>query len=141
MFFFLFYEIYSLFIKYIRIYQFNVKKIMDIYTYTIFCICWEYNGLVRGFVILAPSQILCEPYTGWPRSYRKSVLYFCVSVLGRLRYLQYIFAVTYGAPSRSDRSYGSLSWLAVPEPIISLNNIKHVDTIYIVHKYIIDMIN
>ena len=39
-------------------------------------------------------------YTGWARSYRKSVLYFCLSVLGRLRDLQYIFAVTFGAPSR-----------------------------------------
>ena len=35
------------------------------------------------------------------RSYRKSVLSFCVSVLGRLRDLQYIFAVTSGSPSTS----------------------------------------
>mgnify|MGYP006975458761 CR=1 FL=1 len=38
-------------------------------------------------------------YTGWSRSYRKSVLEFCVSVLGRLSDLQYIFAVTSGSPS------------------------------------------
>ena len=38
-------------------------------------------------------------YTGWSRSYRKSVLEFCVSVLGRLRDLQYIFAVTSGSTS------------------------------------------
>ena len=31
---------------------------------------------------------------------RKSALWFCVSVLGRSRDLQYIFAVTYGPPSR-----------------------------------------
>ena len=37
--------------------------------------------------------------TGWPRSYRKSVLLFCVSVLRRLRDLQYRFAVTSGSPS------------------------------------------
>ena len=36
--------------------------------------------------------------TGRPRS--KSVLYFCVYVLGRLRDLQYIFAVTSGSPTR-----------------------------------------
>ena len=35
------------------------------------------------------------------RNYRKSVLEFCVSVLGRLRDLQYIFAVTSGSPSIS----------------------------------------
>ena len=34
-----------------------------------------------------------------PRSYRKSVLWFSVSVLGRLRDLQYIFAVTSGSSS------------------------------------------
>ena len=37
--------------------------------------------------------------TGRPRSYRKSVLQFCVSVLGRLNDVQYIFAVTSGSPS------------------------------------------
>ena len=37
--------------------------------------------------------------TGWTRSYRKSVMLFCVSVFGRLRDLQYILAVTSGSPS------------------------------------------
>ena len=39
--------------------------------------------------------------TGGPRSYLKSVLKICVYVLGRLRDLQYIFAVTSGSPSIS----------------------------------------
>ena len=39
--------------------------------------------------------------TGCPRNYRKSVLYFCIYVLGRLRDLKYIFVVTYGPPSTS----------------------------------------
>ena len=37
--------------------------------------------------------------TGWPRSYRKSVLLFCVSLLGSFRDLHYIFAVTSGSPN------------------------------------------
>ena len=40
---------------------------------------------------ISPLVVRKTIHTGWPRNYRKSVLLFCVSVLGRLCDLQYIF--------------------------------------------------
>ena len=65
--------------------------------------------LLNCLKLIQRKTLTCIPHrgrrprhsTGCPRNYRKSVLQFCVFVLGRLRDLQYIFAVTYGAPSIS----------------------------------------
>ena len=66
--------------------------------------CW--NNLLRvrvtiqsKVVILIWIKYTIYIYTGWPRNYRKFVLLFCATVLGKLRNLQYIFVVTYGPPS------------------------------------------
>ena len=57
---------------------------------------------VQFWLLKGIFSFFSSHFTRWPRSYRKSVFYFCVSVLGRLRDLQYIFAVTSGSPSMTD---------------------------------------
>ena len=66
--------------------------------------------------------------TGWPRNYRKSVLQFSVSVLGRLSDLQYIFAVTYGPPSTSQCVESGSSWICFGGPSIRIRNLTRRDT-------------
>ena len=56
--------------------------------------------ILRGpRVMSACDIIICVSSTGCLRNYRKSILLLCISTLGRLRDLQFIFALIYRTPS------------------------------------------
>ena len=59
------------------------------------------GNIYKYCILLLNSKVrlTSKHHTGCLRNYRKSILLFRLSVLGRLRDLQYIFAVMYGTPT------------------------------------------